>query len=766
MLNLRSLNKEQLEAVQTVEGPLLVLAGAGSGKTRVLTYRIANLILNHGVQPWSILAVTFTNKAAKEMKERVEKLLDSDAGDMWVTTFHSFCAKILRYDIDQLGFDSRFVIYDEQDQNSIIGDLMKQFNIDEKKSSKSFIRSLISEAKNTSPHPERYILDSGEHGEELLNLYKHYQKKLKDCNALDFDDLLLYAVRLLNECPDALEKYRRKFRYVLVDEYQDTNYPQYQLVKLLASEHRNICVVGDDDQSIYGWRGADIRNILDFENDFPGAKVIRLEQNYRSTKPILTCANNVIKNNTSRKSKNLWTDKPGGEQVELITVDNERDEAYTIARTISNMHRYDERSYNDFAILYRTHAQSRVIESVLTTGFGIPISVIGGMRFYAYQEIKDLLAYLKLIANPNDDVAFKRIINIPKRGIGQTTVNAIESAAASNDLSMFMASITPGILNEKISTKISPFIDLMRDLFGKRYALALDELAKAIIDSIDYYAYLESLGDDKFETRAENVSELIGAMSEHQQQLPPEADALHSFLETAALNSESDSVDESDGTVKLMTLHCAKGLEFSVVFLPGLEQGIFPSTRSVNEEHKLEEERRLCYVGITRAKQKLFVLNTHERMLYGRSQINDPSVFLGEMGLIDPDKTPMKRNSFGSAISVAGTQKTVPDPLIGKNTFNKAEDILGAIGAAYKPKSTGASAFSRLYSFNSSTVAKKPAVKYKEGMRVSHPQFGNGTITDVSESGSAGILTINFDNGSPRKLAAGYAPLTIIKEEN
>ncbi|MCR5689978.1 MAG: UvrD-helicase domain-containing protein, partial [Clostridiales bacterium] len=603
MLDLSSLNKEQYEAVRTTEGPLLVLAGAGSGKTRVLTYRIANLVLNHGVPTWAVLAVTFTNKAAKEMKERVEKLLGSGGSDMWVTTFHAFCSKVLRIDIGLLGYDSRFAIYDDQDQNSLISDLLKQTNIDEKRFPRSMIRAKISEAKNSSSPAEVYLLESGgEAGNVLVDIYRLYQKKLKECNALDFDDLLLLTVRLFEQFPEVLQKYRRKFRYVLVDEYQDTNFPQYKLIKLICSEHRNICVVGDDDQSIYGWRGADIRNILEFEKDFEGAKVIRLEQNYRSTKAILDCANRVIQNNTGRKEKKLWTQKSGGERVELLVVDNERDEAYNIARIISSSRRSDGRSYNDFAVLYRTHAQSRVIESVLTTGFGIPISIIGGLRFYAYQEIKDLLAYIKLIANPNDDVSFKRIINVPKRGIGDTTIKSIETAAAGAGLSMFMACITPDMLSAKLEAKVKPFIDLMRELFAMRYQLKLAELTQYIITAISYDDHLASLGSDTLETRQENIQELIGAMREHEDQLPPGADALQSFLETAALNSDADNIDENDGTVKLMTLHCAKGLEFPVVFLPGMEQGIFPSERSKQDETKLEEERRLCYVGITRAR--------------------------------------------------------------------------------------------------------------------------------------------------------------------
>ncbi|MCI6987519.1 MAG: UvrD-helicase domain-containing protein, partial [Clostridium sp.] len=648
MLNLNLLNKEQREAVETVDGPLLVLAGAGSGKTRVLTYRIANLIENHGVAPWSILALTFTNKAAKEMKERTDKLIGIEESDMWVTTFHSFCVRVLRIDIDRLGYDSRFVIYDEQDQNGIIKDIVSPQIFDEKRMSKGLVRSMISQAKNSGESPERFLLDSGTGmDDKLVEIYRAYQKKLKSSNALDFDDLLIKTVELFETCPDVLEKYRKKFRFVLVDEYQDTNAPQYRIIKLICGEHRNICVVGDDDQSIYGWRGADIRNILDFEKDFPGAKVIRLEQNYRSTKAILDCANSVITHNMGRKSKKLWTAKVGGSPVEFLSVQNERDEAYNIAKTIIDLRRREDRKFNDFAILYRTHAQSRVLESVLVSGFGIPISVIGGTRFYARREIKDLLSYLRLIANPSDDGALKRIINVPKRSIGEATVSAIESLSESMDQSMLITILTPGILPEKISKKVSRFADLMRDLFAKRYELSLEMLTEYIIDAIGYAQYIVEQGDDNLETRQENIEELLGAMREHEEQITPGSDALQSFLELTALNSDADNIDESDGTVKLMTLHSAKGLEFPVVFMPGMEDDIFPSRRSKENETGIEEERRLCYVGVTRAKERLYLYAAEQRALYGQTQHNDPSIFLEEMGFISED-TPMKRNSFGS----------------------------------------------------------------------------------------------------------------------
>lgn len=785
MLNLNLLNAEQREAVETTEGPLLVLAGAGSGKTRVLTYRIANLIENHDVSPWSILALTFTNKAAREMKERTDKLIGQENSDMWVTTFHSFCSRVLRIDIDKLGYDSRFVIYDEQDQNSVIAEAMKVNNVDEKRFSKSSIRSKISEAKNSGENPEKYILENDRSLDcSLVDVYRHYQKKLKTSNALDFDDLLLKTVELLKTCPGVREKYVRKFKYVLVDEYQDTNAPQYQIIRLLCAERMNICVVGDDDQSIYGWRGADIRNILDFEKDFPCAKVIRLEQNYRSTKPILDCANQVIVNNQGRKPKKLWTAKKSGNPVEYALVRNEREEAYNIAKTIMDLRRKENRSYNDFAILYRTHAQSRVIESVLTTGFGMPITVIGGTRFYARREVKDLLGYIRLIANPNDDAALKRIINVPKRGIGDTTVSAIEAEANKQDVSMLMLMLSPSGLPIKIAKKVSSFCELMRDLFAKRYELSLEQLTDYIIDMVGYRQYIAEQGDDSAETREENIEELIGAIREHEAQLPDGSDALQSFLELTALNADSDRIDENDGTIKLMTLHCAKGLEFPVVFMPGMETGIFPSQRSSESDTKIEEERRLCYVGVTRAEERLYLYSAEERMLYGRSQYNDPSIFLEEMGLVSQD-TPMKRNSYGSALGFnrswdsqkrngfndSGFMRIESKPVI--KSPNVSDEVLAAIKKLNGIDRTSDNNLNQnnrrldgaLRTRADGQQHENFQCSYRKFQKVCHPQFGIGTITELSGAGLTIILTIDFESIGVKRIAAGYVPMEIINEE-
>lgn len=756
MINLNLLNKEQREAVEWVDGPLLVLAGAGSGKTRVLTYRIANLIDNHGVAPWSILALTFTNKAAREMKERTERLTGISDSGMWITTFHAFCARILRIEYDSIGYDRQFTIYDDQDQSALIGELIKNQGLDEKRFSKAMVRSMISEAKNSSDAPERYLFETGSNGDKLADIYRAYQHRLKSCNAMDFDDLLLKTVELLRDNESIRSKYQKKFRYVLVDEYQDTNFPQYRIVRYLCGGHKNLCVVGDDDQSIYGWRGADIRNILEFEKDFEGAKVIRLEQNYRSTKPILEAANRVINNNTGRKAKRLWTNKPGGERVEFICVDSERDEAYHIARLISDMRRTQGRSYNDFAVLYRTHAQSRVLESVMATGFGIPISIIGGTRFYAYKEVKDLLAYLKLIANPNDDIAFKRIINVPKRGIGETTLGQLELAARKNDTSMFVTAMQANLLPAKVVSKLEPFIELMRGLFAKRYELQLDELASCIIESTHYVDFLSSQTDGMLETRLENIDELLGAMREHSEALPEGTDALNSFLENAALNSEADNVDESDGTVKLMTLHCAKGLEFPIVFLPGMEDGIFPSVRSKQDPSKLEEERRLCYVGITRAKEKLYTFAARERMLYGERTQNRPSQFLEEMELIAPESEIGCDTDFGF---MGGFEPRRTPGL--SNSSRVYSDSARASAAKHEAGQTGR--FSDIGSPARTGSGGRSAIEYRKFQRVEHNIFGRGTVVDVAGRGNAAIVTVDFERSGTKKLAAAYTPMKVLE---
>ncbi|MBO4384699.1 MAG: UvrD-helicase domain-containing protein [Clostridia bacterium] len=747
MTDLSKLNPPQREAVETVDGPLLVLAGAGSGKTRVLTYRIANLIENHGVRPWEILALTFTNKAAKEMCDRTEKLTGVSARDMWVTTFHSFSARVLRFDIDALGtYTNRFTIYDDGDQETVINDIIKKAGFDEKRFSKALVRSRISEAKNSGEDPVMYLSGIGDNSGRLIEIYREYQKRLAAADALDFDDLLIKTVELFSSCPEILDKYRRRFRYVLVDEYQDTNVVQYEIIRLLTEESRNICVVGDDDQSIYGWRGADIRNILDFESDFPGAKVVRLEQNYRSTKPILDKANLVISNNKGRKPKSLWTDKKQGEPVELFTCESEREEAYTIGSIIANGHRRG-RSYNDYAVLYRTHAQSRVIETTLQQSFRIPVSLIGGTRFYDRREVKDILAYLRLAVNTNDDVAFRRIVNVPKRSIGAASISELSACASQLDVSLFNAATMDGAIPPKLQAKFKGFIDIMVELFAARREKPLDELCRFVIDLTGYMEYLEEQKDELFETRVETIEELIGAMRQHMEEnAESEADMLQSFLENAALLASSDDISENDGTVKLMTLHCAKGLEFPVVFMPGMEENIFPSSRSREDETRMEEERRLCYVGVTRAEQKLFLLHTRSRMLYGERQMNMPSRFLTEMKLIeeDDDDRPgfLKRPQF--EMSPFSSPKRAPSPQ--KNAVKKPSAI---------PQ----------YGFGQTPAPPSPAAsapgKYKKFQHVVHEKFGKGVVTDVSGSGNTQTITVDFEIYGVKRLAAAYASMRI-----
>ena len=749
------------------DGPLLVLAGAGSGKTRVLTYRIANLIENHGVAPWHILALTFTNKAAAEMRERTEKLTGISSKDMWVTTFHSFCAKVLRFDIEALGGLTReFTIYDDADQNTVISDIIKRMGLDEKRIPKGYVRSLISEAKNSSEDPERYISEVGDEAGKCLDIYREYQKRLFAANALDFDDLLLRTVELFEHCPEVLEKYRRKFTYVLVDEYQDTNSVQYKIVRLICEQSRNICVVGDDDQSIYGWRGADIRNILEFEKDFPGAMTVRLEQNYRSTKPILDKANLVIKHNDGRKEKTLWTDRKQGEPVELVICDSERDEAYTIASVIAQGRRRG-RSYNDYAVLYRTHAQSRVIETTLQQSFNIPVSLIGGTRFYEYKEIKDILAYLRLVSNTNDDVAFRRIVNVPKRNIGAATINELDVAAKSHDVSLFNAATMEGIVSPRVTAKLQGFTDLMADLFAARHDLPLDEFTRHVIGVTGYMGYLADQQDGLLETRVENIEELIGAMREHMEENPDAEDHLRSFLENAALLSAADDVSEEDGTVKLMTLHCAKGLEFPVVFMPGMEENIFPSSRSREDPTRMEEERRLCYVGVTRAEQKLYLMCCRSRMLYGDRQMNKPSRFLEEMELIENDDSPSfgmaGRGGFGfGAFERSGYQRPTakfaprqdkPSPAASKPAF----------GSGYPAKTPSAVGGFGQKAANTAPVPKggKTLVgsQYRKMQRVIHDKFGRGVIMEVSGVGNTATITVDFESVGVKRLAAAYVTM-------
>lgn len=749
-MDLSKLNPPQREAVMTTEGPLLVLAGAGSGKTRVLTHRIAYLIEEKGIPPYRILALTFTNKAAKEMRERVDSLVETDARSIWVATFHGFCARILSMEIERLGYGKAFIIYDEQDQQSLIGHIIKDMNLNDKVFSKRMLAGIFSNAKNHSLSPLAFLRETGQ-PVQVLEAFKLYEKRLKDANALDFDDLLLCTIRLFEENPDVLEKYRDRFRYILVDEYQDTNLAQYHIVNLLAKTHRNLCVVGDDDQSIYAWRGADIRNILEFEKDFEGCKVIRLEQNYRSTEAILNAANEVIHNNKGRKEKRLWTAEKGGEPIDVHEATDERDEAYYICSRIANGARNGAR-YDDYAILYRTHAQSRVLEMMLKS-FLIPYRVYGGVSFFSRAEVKDVLAYLRLVLNPADDEAFLRAVNLPPRGIGAQSIAVLSDSAHRRAIPLMSAVIVPDDVPARTAAKFKPFLDVFQKLYELLDTMPLADFTRELLERIGYDAYLKDDKKENYEARAEVVEELIGYIEEFEKgYTEPDGNVLQAFLTNVALFSQADNVDETNGCVNLMTLHAAKGLEFPNVFLCGLEEGLFPSGQSAYDDDKLEEERRLCYVGVTRAKKRLYLSYARERTLYGRTEPALPSRFLGEMG--EAIRMPENRYSRRSAPS----ERNWSSSQSAEQRFSSASAFFTAPIARKQPSETRIDAGTK-----PEPPKKVLSFSGKVGDRVRHKVFGEGVIMGLDGSGASMIVQIRFDNGSVKKLAAGFAPLEILE---
>ena len=735
-MDLSTLNKEQRQAVDTLDGPLLILAGAGSGKTRALTYRIANLV-DHGVSPWNILALTFTNKAAREMRERTEALLGGSVKDMWVATFHSCCTRILRSDIDKLGRDRNFVIYDDDDQTSLIAAIMKRLGVNDKDITKRQIKEHISEAKNKSTEPEKFLMDNPYLDESVLKVFREYQRSLKEYNALDFDDLLGKTLELFQSCPEVLQKYRSKFRYILVDEYQDTNVMQYHIVELLAREHGNICVVGDDDQSIYGWRGADIRNILDFEKDFPGAKVIRLEQNYRSTSNILDAANAVIENNQGRKSKKLWTDNGRGDRIETFTADSERDEAHFVCRKIMEGVR-NGMNYGDFAVLYRMNAQSRIPETTMVN-YGIPNKVYGGQRFYERKEIKDIMAYLRLIYNPFDDIALKRIINVPKRSIGDASIAELARVAEQEGKSMLVAALTSENIDPRAMKKIKPFADTMGEFIALSRTMPLSEFTWGMISALEYETYLKA--EDKrgeVESRMDNLRELIGNIKEIEKDLSEGEDALRAFLENVSLVSDIDSMNDGNGAVALMTLHSAKGLEFPVVFMIGMEENIFPTSRARNDmsNHAMEEERRLCYVGMTRAKQKLYLINARQRNIFGNESYNRKSRFIEEIPAeLTVSDNPVKQPDAREQAEHTRGQR--------KNFHRYAMDT-HALGDGTRDVRPATAPVSKTF---------------EKHQRVQHDKFGVGTVMEISGSGSSMLVSIDFGAAGVKRFAAAYAPI-------
>lgn len=728
-----TLNTEQREAVFHTEGPVLILAGAGSGKTRVLTHRIAYLIEEKGVNPWNIMAITFTNKAAGEMRERVDKIVGFGAESIWVSTFHSSCVRMLRRFIDRLGYDTNFTIYDADDQKTLMKDICKRLNIDTKVYKEKAILAAISSAKDELISPEEYELQNMADfsKKKVILAYKEYQKELKKNNALDFDDLIVKTVELFQSSPDVLEYFQERFRYIMVDEYQDTNTAQFKFVSLLASKYQNLCVVGDDDQSIYKFRGANIGNILGFEKVFSNAKVIRLEQNYRSTQNILNAANQVIQNNMERKRKTLWTENEEGEKLHFRQFMNAYEEAEYVVGEISKKVREGKGEYRDFAVLYRTNAQSRLFEEKLLMA-NIPYKLVGGVNFYARKEIKDLLAYLKTVDNAKDDLAVRRIINVPKRGIGATTLSRVQDYASERGMGFYdalrEAEQIPSI--GRAVVKVEPFVTFIQTLRSKQEFLSPSELLKDIIESTGYVEELRNEGTDEAEARIENIDELITKVVSYEEE--NEAPTLSGFLEEVALVADIDSVDGDDNQVLLMTLHSAKGLEFPYVYLAGMEDGIFPSymTITADDPTEIEEERRLCYVGITRAMKELTLSCAQQRMIRGETQYNKVSRFIKEI--------PRELVELGREFPEKKL-KEIPMP----TSYQQMKQAFKQ--PAFIPKQF--------------EVKKAQGLDYVVGDTVKHIKFGAGVVTDITEGGRDYEVTVNFDKVGVKKMFASFAKL-------
>lgn len=747
MIDLNTLNNEQRLAVETTEGPLLILAGAGSGKTRVITYRIAYLI-EKGVFPGSILAITFTNKAAAEMKERVEDLIGPEARRMWISTFHSSCVRILRMDIDKLGYDKNFIIYDTSDQERLIKDCLKELNLDEKLFQPKTILSKIGDLKDKLIEPDAFykknVMDYK--NRRMAEIYELYQKKLKENNALDFDDIIMKTVELLRDNRDVLAYYQRKFRYILVDEYQDTNRAQYELTRLLASEHRNLCVVGDDDQSIYSWRGADVRNILEFEKDYPEAKTVKLEQNYRCTKRILEAANYVIANNEHRKKKRLWTENCQGEPIKLYRAETDREEAVYIAREIESQVE-SGRSYRDFAVLYRTNAMSRVIEEAFVKA-GLPYMVVGGPKFYDRKEVKDILAYMKVINNLLDSVSLERIINVPKRGIGQTSIDRIKAYAVEQGTSLYMALLDvekiEGV-SKKARNSIERFISLMNTFIMKKDEMKVSELINYITEKTGYMEELRAENTEENQARIENLEELFSAAVEFEEM--SEDKSLDAFLERVALVSDQDSLT-GEGGVVLMTLHTAKGLEFPVVFMAGMEDGIFPHFSAREDEGEMEEERRLCYVGITRAKEELYFTCAKARMMFGKTTMNQISSFIDEIPESLINNLSRRNESYNRTYDydyqsprVAAARHTVVYRKEASETPNISSKPNITVSASSKPKND----------YSSGDI--------RPGQWIKHKVFGKGLVIATMPSGKDTMITVQFNTAGLKKLMLSSAPI-------
>lgn len=758
-----TLNEPQREAVLHTDGPLLILAGAGSGKTRVLTHRIAYLIDEQGVNPWNILAITFTNKAAEEMRQRVDSLVSFGAESIWVSTFHSMCVRILRRFIDRLGYENRFTIYDTDDQKTLMKEVCRKVDIDTKVIRERSLLSAISSAKNEMIMPEEFELNAGDDfgQQKIAKAYREYEAQLKANNALDFDDLLVKTVQLLETQPDVLEYYQERFRYIMVDEYQDTNTVQFRLVSLLAGKYKNLCVVGDDDQSIYKFRGANIRNILDFEHEFPDARVIKLEQNYRSTGNILNAANGVISNNKGRKEKTLWTDNGEGEKVHLRQFDTAYDEAEFIAEDIKREVR-NGAAYNDNAVLYRTNAQSRLFEEKFIA-MNIPYKIVGGINFYARREIKDLLAYLKTVDNGRDDLAVRRIINVPKRGIGLTTINRIQESAAERGIGFYEALMAPEMIPGigRSASKLESFAALIEYFKGRSEQESITDLLSEIIEKTGYVESLESEDKLDAEARKENIDELLNKAAAYEEdcQDRDEQATLSGFLEEVALVADIDSLDENQDYVVLMTLHSAKGLEFPHVYLAGMEDGLFPSYMTItsDDNEDLEEERRLCYVGITRAERELTLTCARRRMVRGETQYNKLSRFIKEIP-VELIETGSRKIEDKTEIPVQNTYSHAKQAFRAQ-PFATQFGSYGSGTAGGTGKAAGKQSFSALQKGSQLTAEKGGKLSYGVGDRVRHVKFGEGTVLDIQEGGRDYEVTVEFDGAGVRKMFAMFAKL-------
>ncbi len=778
---LENLNDKQREAAMYVDGPLLVLAGAGSGKTSTMTRRIAYMIREKGISPWEILAVTFTNKAAKEMRERVESLVGSGI-NMWIMTFHSACLRILRMHADLLGYSKDFTIYDPVDQKAVIRAAIKAQNVDEKQFKPVSVLSAISDAKEKGMEARQFAIEAGTYPEQIIGkLYMEYERTLKKNSAMDFDDLIWRTVELFEKNPDVLEKYRDRFRYIMVDEYQDTNYMQYKFIKMLAEKNRNICVVGDDDQCIYQWRGADIRNILSFEKDFPGTKVVKLEQNYRSKGNILKAAHSVIKNNKGRKDKKLWTTQEDGSKLMYKRLRNEKEEAAYVAEQVDRL-MTGERKYSDFAVLYRTNAQSRSFEEAFM-GHNIPYRVLGGTKFYDRKEIKDMMAYMRLVLNPADDLAFMRVVNEPKRGVGTKTIEKLQILADQRDASLFELLCDDEVvdgLSSKVAAALHDFINLIASVHAQQDELRVSDIYDRLLVDSGYLNVLETIvnehseGAIEAEGRVENLLEFKSVMFDAEDENPQIT--LAEFLEQVALVADVDNHQPDENAVVFMTLHSAKGLEFPVVFMPGMEDGLFPGHRALDTMDGMEEERRLCYVGITRAKEQLFLTSAVARMIYGRTEYTRESTFLKELDkeLFDEESDGLgfrsyQEKAFDGGFGELGDFSQTGRGSVVSNNGRLPGSLAGNSGtgvarAGSRPQyGTSNRPFDQLKYIKQNTATIKNAsaaskADLSKGDRVSHPKFGEGMIITIKGD----VATIAFDTAGMKKLSLSVAPLTKI----